>query len=143
MDTQRASVVRGDALRVVEKVWGREIWLQPDGGAVAGYCGKILRVENGAAGSLHYHPRKAETMLVVQGRISVEADVDPVPVGSTHLSEPSRWRFVLDEGDTLTLPAGVPHRIAAVDGDATLFEVSTPHDDDDVVRLEPSRPARL
>lgn len=132
MSEAKATVTRADALKRVEKVWGRELWLQADGGAAAGYCGKLLRLEEGAAGSLHYHPRKHETMLVAQGCVRVEV----------RESDTVTAHHMLGDGDVIVLPAGVPHRMEAVGGPATVFEVSTPHDDDDVVRLEPSRAKR-
>lgn len=127
---KRATVTRADGLKRVEKAWGRELWLQADGGAAVGYCGKLLRIEAGASGSLHYHPRKHETMLVAQGRIRVEL----IAPNSNELAV-----YELTDGDVIELPNGVAHRITAIGGPATVFEVSTPHDDADVVRIEESR----
>lgn len=112
------------------------MWLQADGGKAAGYCGKLLRIDGGASGSLHYHPVKHETMLCAEGRVQVET--------RSHESQPyDAQTIALADGDVIELPPGVPHRITAVGGPATLFEVSTPHDDADVVRIEPSREAPL
>ena len=108
----------------VEKVWGKEVIIanEPE------YCGKLLYVNKGASGSLHYHPKKKETFHLLKGRINLEYKSDvsfcfrmpglcPVP---------------------LTIPAGTPHRFTAV-LDSIILEISTHHDDEDVVRIEESR----
>ena len=107
-------------MKVVEKVWGREIWLvnEPE------YCCKLLKLNKGASGSLHYHRLKKETFIIRKGKVTVELD-------ALHL--------ILDEGDPpYTILPGQVHRMTGLE-DSIILEVSTYHDDDDVVRLEASK----
>lgn len=118
MITPPVGVPRGP-VGTVQKIWGSERWLVNNDL----YCGKILYFYGGHAGSLHYHRKKHETFLLNVGSVVVE-------VGDA--------RHRLYPGDLIDVPAGTSHRITAL-RDAELWEFSTPHDDDDVVRLEPSR----
>lgn len=115
--------------KVVEKVWGHEEWVTNNDL----YCGKFLYLTHGHQGSLHYHPVKAETFCCIKGTVKVEL----MPEGP----EGKITKLVLSGvvRDSLQIPPGVPHRFAAVFGDAVLVEFSTPHSDDDVVRLEESK----
>jgi len=103
----------------VEKLWGWEDIICNDI-----YCMKMLHLNPGFQSSLHMHPIKDETFLVVDGCCDLEVDGAirrMVPTSSHHL-----------------MP-GVPHRFWAVNGPCTIVEASTPHSDDDVVRLEESK----
>ena len=106
----------------VEKVWGKEVIIanEPE------YCGKLLYVNKGASGSLHYHPRKKETFYLLKGRINLEYGDDIV------FKMPRLWP------DPVTIPKGKPHRFTAV-LDSIILEVSSYHDDEDVIRVEESR----
>lgn len=111
-------------MKEVIKKWGKEVWIvnEPE------YCAKFLHVDRGASGSLHYHPKKKETFFLLEGEIKVEYD-DFI------------LRFVIGEWPTpLNIPPCSPHRFTGI-ADSVILEVSTHHDDDDVVRLEPSRSA--
>lgn len=105
---------------IVSKVWGREIWLvnEPE------YCCKMLEINKGASGSLHYHPVKKETFIVANGKIRLEYGQNV----ATMMAGPT----------AITLLPGTPHRFKALK-DSAILEVSTHHDDQDVVRLEESR----
>lgn len=124
-------------LKFVEKVWGHEQWLQDDGGASVGYCGKILTLFRGYKTSLHYHPQKHETMLVTEGTLELE-----IQYGPTSKENVRQMGFhTLKPGDHIEIPPGVAHRMVCASTDipyVELIEFSTPHSDDDVVRLEPS-----
>lgn len=126
-------------LKFVEKVWGHEQWLQDDGGASTGYCGKILTLFKGYRGSLHYHPQKHETMYVNEGILELEI-LEPPPGKPATPTQAFKY-FTLKPGDKIEIPPGVAHRMTCASVDipyVEIFEVSTPHSDDDVVRLEPS-----
>ena len=45
--------------KVVEKDWGREIWMANN--QEEDYCGKILQINQGYNTSLHFHLEKHET----------------------------------------------------------------------------------
>ena len=105
----------------VEKVWGKEVWIanEPE------YCGKLLYVNKGASGSLHYHPKKKETFYRLSGALCLTVGDEVIIFNE--LSE-----------SAITIPAGTPHRFTAFI-DSILLEVSTHHDDEDVIRIEESR----
>lgn len=109
------------------KLWGSEELLIN----TPKYCSKILRVIPGYQCSLHYHPVKDETFIVIEGSLGVEY----IANGKTINTVLSGWRR-----DALHLPPNTPHRFwSASDERAIFIEVSTFHDDGDVVRLEESR----
>jgi mannose-6-phosphate isomerase-like protein (cupin superfamily) len=106
---------------IVTKAWGREevICNEPE------YCAKWLHIAAGKKCSLHYHPRKKETFTVQSGEVCLEHNgiTEDLKIGDQR---------------TRTIQAGFAHRFSSRDG-ALLLEVSTHHDDSDVVRIEPSR----
>ena len=106
---------------VVPKVWGKEIWLVN----LEEYCCKLLDVNKGACGSLHYHKEKKETFMVAIGKIRLE-------LGDQVLTMKAGPKMV-------TILPGVQHRFKALKS-SSILEVSTHHRDEDVVRLEVSKP---
>jgi quercetin dioxygenase-like cupin family protein len=118
-----------DSRPTVQKVWGAEEIIIND--PAAGYCGKILWLEAGHAGSLHYHSVKHETMLCLEGLVKVEVQRRGQAPETTVLRGWAR--------DAIVLPPYTVHRLEALDGPAMIVEFSTPHNDNDVVRLEASR----
>ncbi len=105
---------------IVEKVWGREYWWVNEDE----YCFKTLVLNKGAQGSLHYHKKKKETFLIHKGKIILD--------NGEHVWDTMR------KGEQVTLYPGAHHRITGLE-DSEIFEISTHHDEEDVVRLEPSR----
>jgi mannose-6-phosphate isomerase len=103
--------------KVVPKVWGAEQWI-----VNKDYCGKFLHLRKGAQCSLHYHERKDETFYVMVGLVLLELGDDTM---------------VLPVGSIKHIPPGTKHRFTGIQ-DSTILEIST-HDDDDNVRLEPSK----
>lgn len=105
---------------IVPKVWGREIWLvnEPE------YCFKMLEVKKGASGSLHYHPVKKETFVIAEGKIRLEYGGKKATLKSGPMA--------------VTIGPGIQHRITGLKT-SVVFEVSTHHDDEDVVRIEESK----
>src|SRR3990167_3450516 len=83
-------------VQVIPKVWGRETWLVNE----SEYCCKMLELNKGSSGSLHYHPIKKETFIMAKGKIKLEID------GKT---------FKLREGDfPVTILPGTPHRFTGL-----------------------------
>lgn len=109
----------------VEKVWGGEFVLvnEPE------YCAKELVIAANRRCSLHRHHTKKETFIVKSGVIWLEQS----DVRGNLINE---W---LKPGDQRTIEPGTLHRFSSVSG-GVILEVSTHHDDADVVRLEPSGP---
>lgn len=109
-------------LKVVEKVWGREVWIinEPE------YCAKFLFIKWGAKGSLHYHKEKKETFYCLSGQAGLHID------GRDYmLNEVARPK---------TIPPGTPHQIIGLGkGINKILEISTHHSDEDVVRLSESK----
>jgi len=104
----------------VDKPWGYElVWARTDR-----YVGKILHLRKGEALSLQYHRVKDETIRVLAGRLRLVTVVEG--------GEPQRR--VLEPGNGAHIPAGLRHRMEAIE-DCDVLEVSTP-ELDDVVRLE-------
>jgi mannose-6-phosphate isomerase-like protein (cupin superfamily) len=108
---------------IVEKMWGREEWLtnEPE------YCAKWLIIEPMKRCSMHYHPIKKETFVVIRGKVLLEQrDVRGLPIEES-----------LYPGDSRTIMPKTPHRFSSVLG-AKILEISTHHEDLDCIRLEPS-----
>ena len=123
-----------DSRRVVKKLWGKEDWIVNSDL----YCGKILTIVPGYRSSLHYHPHKTETFLCIVGSVCLEIYPEGVSKGvlrgDKKLLYLSSWKR-----SAFTLQAGVPHRFWTLTKDpALVVEFSTHHNDEDVVRLEPS-----
>src|SRR6266702_2818486 len=97
--------------------WGFELWIEnlPD------YCGKILHVDEGKRGSLHFHMKKLETMYLQEGHVRLLL-IDP-----EHGNE---YAVELFPGDSIQIPRGQPHQIWGVK-QSVLFEFSTKHEEED------------
>ena len=119
-------------LKTVEKVWGREEWLVNS----SKYCAKYLWLKLGYACSLHWHPIKEETFIVISGAVQLE--IYPAAKVACGVDKLQRVMVELLVGDTYTITPKTPHRFRAICGDTCVLEVSTTHDDSDVVRSVPS-----
>ncbi len=108
---------------IAEKVWGREFWWVNEDE----YCFKTLVLNKGASGSLHYHKRKKETFILHKGKVRLEVGEMLVII------------FVKTM-PPVTIPPGIHHRFFGQE-DSEIFEISTHHSEEDVVRIEPSRSA--
>lgn len=86
------------------------------------YCAKFLHFHPGKKSSLHFHRVKQETFHVLDGECMVES---------------GEGKHLLHKGGTLHIPVAEPHRVSSKFG-CILLEVSTHHEDSDVVRIEPS-----
>lgn len=104
------------------KKWGREIWI--DNNPL--YCGKILEFKKDSSFSMHYHMQKIETWAVVQGSFEMIF---------FDLSNAEEKSMVLNTGDTVKLPSGVPHKLICRSDVGLIFEVSTEHFDHDSYRI--------
>lgn len=107
---------------IVPKAWGEEVIIHNGDD----YCGKILRFNEGAKFSFHFHQKKSETWLIHSGDFKLRY-IDP---------ENADEHFVrLDVGDVIEIPQGQPHQLFALTV-GEIFEVSTPHFDDDSYRIK-------
>lgn len=89
----------------------------------ATYQSKRLMVRAGAAISLQYHHHRSEHWVVVRGTATVTKDNETLR---------------LCPGESVYIPAGCVHRLAAPDEDVEVIEVQTGtyFGEDDIVRLE-------
>ncbi|MBF0372117.1 MAG: cupin domain-containing protein [Alphaproteobacteria bacterium] len=103
---------------VTVKPWGKEILVAH----TDRYALKDIHMVAGTRSSLQSHARKLETILVIQGRISLERGP---AVGELET-------VIYGPGESYTLRPGVIHRVTVIE-DARLVEASTP-ELDDVIR---------
>jgi mannose-6-phosphate isomerase-like protein (cupin superfamily) len=109
------------APRQVEKPWGWElVWAETEA-----YVGKLLFVRAGESLSLQYHEVKDEAWLVQEGRASLELG----QVGG------ALETIEITQGDAFRYRPGTVHRDTAI-ADTLIVEVSTPHLDDVVRRVD-------
>lgn len=119
MDGKKREVTPMTTVHRVDKPWGYElIWA-----VTPQYVGKVLVIRGGESLSYQYHEKKEESIFVADGAMDLEYEVD----GQRRVQR-------LHQGTSFHIPAGMRHRMSAVE-DCRIFEVSTPHLDD-VVRVE-------
>ena len=115
----------------VEKKWGYELWIHND----TDYCGKLLIFnKSGDKFSMHYHMIKDETWYVQNGAFQFDW-ID------TENGE--RCYTQIQKGDIVEIKKGLPHQLTALIDEATIFEVSTQHFDDDSYRVYRNQPSDL
>ena len=115
----------------VEKKWGYELWIHND----TDYCGKLLVFsKSGNKFSMHYHMIKDETWYVQKGAFQFDW-ID------TENGE--RCYTQIQEGDVIEIKKGLPHQLTALTEEATVFEVSTQHFDEDSYRIYRNQPSDL
>ena len=105
----------------VKKGWGSElIWATNDK-----YCGKLLKFNQGAKFSMHFHAEKDETWYVLDGKFEVVMiDTKDAHVSSIFLNPGDTWR---------NLPLE-PHQVICLEA-GTIIEVSTPDTVEDNYRV--------
>lgn len=108
-------------MKIIEKPWGREIWIAYDNGR---YAGKILEIKQGERLSLQYHEKKHETLYLLEGKVRFSLEDE-----SGNLQTE-----VIQHGGVKTVQPGRKHRMEAI-RDSILVEFSSP-ELTDVVRLE-------
>lgn len=102
--------------------WGGEHWIEN----LPEYCGKILYVEKGKKGSLHFHLNKTETMLLNKGSVRLRF-IDPDTGGEYFVD--------LDKGDSILIPRGQVHQIIGLE-ESEIIEFSTIHEESDSYRVQ-------
>ena len=107
----------------VPKGWGNEIIFANNDK----YCGKLLNFTAGKKFSMHYHLLKDETWYVAKGSFLLHW-IDTA-TATTHTES-------LSVGDVIHNLPGYPHQLEALE-DATIFEVSTQHFNEDSYRVLP------
>ncbi len=83
---------------------------------------KLIYVNANSRLSLQYHKKRSEFWKVIKGTAMVEID---------------EKRIVLGEGETITIPRQVKHRVLALENECIILEISYGRfDENDIVRLE-------
>jgi len=106
----------------IPKAWGEEIILHNG----EDYCGKLLRFKKDAKFSMHFHSKKTETWYVNKG----EFQLITIDTRNAH-----RQQISLLAGNIIHIEPNTPHQLIAFN-EGEIFEVSTPHYDDDSYRIE-------
>lgn len=108
-----------------QRGWGREHWIEN----IPEYCGKILVIDPGKRGSLHFHLKKKETMMVLEGTLHLRL-IDP--------SDATEYFEILTRDESILLEQGQVHQIInPSDGQKlVLIEFSTTHEEDDSLRVQ-------
>lgn len=111
-----------EELQEVTKVWGKELWVvnRPE------YCGKFLYLDKGAVSSYHKHVNKIETFFSLHGVAALTIE------GKDYMLTPfARPKTVLP---------GQLHSFTGI-SDTLILEISTHHEDSDIVRMTLSKAA--
>lgn len=123
--------VQTGMLKKVDKGWGLEEWWVNN----ENYCFKILVLKPGFMSSIHYHPKKTETFLVLKGtcylRVWEGKEIQTIE---------------LQEEQQVTIERGTPHQFylpedfGVLTPPTVVYELSQHHSEDDVVRRSESGP---
>ena len=110
-----------EAIKEVDKVWGIEVWVVN----CPLYCGKLLFLDKGATSSLHYHPKKQETFFALSGQTALTIE------GKDYMLNPA--------SRPKTIYPKQKHQFTGLSEDIIILEISTQHEEEDVVRLTQSQ----
>ena len=113
------------AVKSVKKLWGYEFWLANN----EKYCAKFLKVIPGFQSSIHAHAIKDETFIGYSGTTQLNIHDVKGNITAVHAIHP---------GMQYRLHQEVFHSFQAVNV-SWILEISTPHSDNDVIRLQKSR----
>ena len=106
-------------MKEVIKKWGKELWLVNN----PQYCAKFLYLDKWAVSSWHYHKTKRESFYCLSG--SVVLDVE-------------KTVYFLPMHPLVTIEPRQKHRFFGL-ADSVILEISTHHENSDVVRLSESK----
>ena len=112
--------MKKEPLITIQKVWGEEIVLVN----CKDYCSKLLVLDRNAVSSYHYHKIKKETFYCIEGYATLTIE------GKEYLLAP----FTRPK----TIEPGEKHKFTGIE-QCVIMEVSTEHNEDDVVRLTESK----
>ena len=112
----------------VKKQWGDEYWIinTPD------KCFKLMLIQPGKYGSLHYHKVKAESFKVLRGVMYIDIQRNAGYPAITGVKIGAGDREIIIRPQQL-------HKFYTIDEPCLVLEESTFHSDDDTYREEASR----
>ena len=108
-----------------DHIWGYELWIENN----EKYCNKLLILHKGFESSWHYHERKDETFVILEGQVSLTYAIG--------INAPIQT-IILNKGGKFRLKPGVVHTFKSLTSKSIVMEISTT-DDDDNVKLRPAR----
>ena len=108
-----------------DHIWGYELWIENN----EKYCSKLLILNEGFESSWHYHERKDETFIILEGQVSLTYANGINTAAQT---------AILNKGDKFRLKPGVVHTFKSLASKSIVMEISTT-DDGDNVKLRPAR----
>ena len=108
-----------------DHIWGYELWIENN----EKYCNKLLILNEGFESSWHYHERKDETFIILEGQVSLTY---------TNGSDSHAQTIILNPGNKFRLKPGMVHTFKSLSPKSIVMEISTT-DDDDNVKLRPAR----
>lgn len=123
------------SVKFVSRPWGFEKIVENN----EFYCGKFLFCAKGEKSDLKYYKTKKQTFYLHSGKIEVRFS-DEIEKLQKSLSSGSSFLYdilekeTLNQGDTFYIPPRRAHQIIFLE-DSEIFEVSSFHDDLDIVRL--------
>jgi len=110
-------------MKEITKVWGKEYWLVNN----PQYCAKLLYLDKWASASYHYHKTKRETFYCLTGAVILDVE------GKTY--------HLPLHPQPITIEPKQKHKFYGVE-DSIILEISTTHEEKDVVRLYASQSGR-
>jgi len=113
------------AEKIIPKKWGTEFWIVNN----EAYCLKLLKINPGFQSSIHCHRKKDETFIGVSGTVTLFLHNEDKGIAGI---------VGVTSGGTYRLKAKQFHSFSAHNL-SWIMEVSTHHDEKDVVRLQESR----
>lgn len=113
------------AQQVIVKTWGKEFVLVNNDK----YCCKLLKVMPGFQASIHCHTKKDETFIGVTGNCVLTLHKENKELDKVHSIHP---------GMSVRISPKTFHSFMSMN-EAWIMEVSTPHSDKDVTRIQESR----
>ncbi|MBI2655243.1 cupin domain-containing protein [Candidatus Woesearchaeota archaeon] len=108
-----------------DHIWGYELWIENN----EKYCNKLLILNEGFESSWHYHERKDETFVILDGQVSLTY--------ANGINEKNQT-IILNKGDKFRLKPGVVHTFKSLTPKSIVMEISTT-DDGDNVKLRAAR----
>jgi D-lyxose ketol-isomerase len=133
---QDCQLLRPEARTFVSKPWGYEDWIFND--PKTNYCQKVLFIKGGKSGSIHMHNIKDEVLTCHSGVLIVQVlAAEPstlaqaVGLGTSLITD----TIAVQPGYAVRLKPGTWHKLSA-QIDTTVYEASTAHSDEDVVRAD-------
>lgn len=107
----------------VEKGWGHEFIFATNDK----YCGKLLKFNQGAKFSMHFHAEKDESWYVLDGKFLIKF---------IETKDASLHDAILEPGTTWRNRPFQPHQLVCIEA-GTIIEVSTPDSVEDNYRVQP------